>query len=131
MTIQGTANYQVTSWDESPYAEGEDGRKLTKASVRYAITGDIEGESASESLMCYAPDGTATYVGLDRVVGRIGDRSGSFVLQVSGTYDGTAARATLSVVPGSGTGALAGLRGTSSMVATHQNVPVTFEFGLD
>ena len=38
--------------------------------------------------MGYGDDGTAAFVGLERVVGKVGDRSGSFVLQHTGTFDG-------------------------------------------
>jgi hypothetical protein len=127
---QGTAQLQIKSWDEKPYTEIDQARKLTKATVTYGVSGGIEGEIASESLMCYAADGSAVYVGLERVVGRVGDRSGSFVLQGSGSYDGTTARSTASVVPGSGTDGLVGVSGTTSLVATHENATVTFDLDL-
>ena len=127
MTTQGQANFSVKSWDENAYAEIDGGRKLTKASVVYGVTGDLEGESRSESLMAYAADGTATFLGLDHIVGRIGDRSGSFVLQTTGTYDGQTARAASTVVPGSGTGDFARVSGTCRYVATKEAVPFTFD----
>lgn len=45
--------------------------------------------------MVYREDGSASFVGLKRVVGRVGGRSGSFVLQHSGTFEGGIAKATL------------------------------------
>jgi hypothetical protein len=73
-----------------------------------------------EWLLCYRPDKTADFVGLQRISGRVGDRSGSFVLlQTAGTFDGDAARGELSVVPGSGTGDLRGLLGTGEFNAPH------------
>ncbi|HEX7050219.1 MAG TPA: DUF3224 domain-containing protein [Longimicrobiales bacterium] len=114
-----TAQYTVKSWDEKPVIELDDGGKLTRTSVTGGYTGAIEGEAASESVMCYAADGTAVFVGFERIVGRIDGREGSFILRSEGTYDGTEARATLSVVPGSGTGELTGLRGEGSFVAPH------------
>src|SRR5215207_9257633 len=113
MSTRATATFQIKRWDEKPYAQIEGGGKLTQASVKQAFSGDIEGEGAVEWLMCYRPDETADFVGLQRIVGRIGDRSGSFVLlQTEGTFDGKEAKGQLSVVPGSGTGDLEGLRGT-------------------
>ncbi len=56
---------------------------------------DIEGESTEEYPMVYREDGSASFVGLKRVVGRVGGRSGSFVLQYSGTFEGGIAKATL------------------------------------
>jgi len=71
-----------------------------------------------EWLMCYRPDDTAEFVGLQRIVGRIGDRSGSLVLaQTAGTFDGKEAKGELSVVPGSGTGDLSGVRGSGEFAA--------------
>jgi len=120
MPTRATATFKIEEWDEKPYAQIEGGGKLTKATVKQAISGDIEGEAAVEWLMCYRPDQTADFVGIERVVGRIGDRSGSFVLlHTGGTFDGTEARGRLSVVSGSVTGDLAGLRGVGEFTAPH------------
>jgi uncharacterized protein DUF3224 len=69
--------------------------------------------------MCYRADGTADYVGLERIVGRLGGRAGSFVLRSTGAYDGSEARATFSVVHGSATGELTGLEGEGHFAAPH------------
>jgi hypothetical protein len=61
--------------------------------------------------------GSAVFVGLERIVGRIGDKTGSFVVQHVGAFDGGSAKGTLLVVPGSGTGDLRGLRGEGSFEA--------------
>jgi Protein of unknown function (DUF3224) len=107
-----TGIFKIDGWDESAYSEEQDGRKLTQASVKQSFSGDIEGEGSVEWLMCYRPDQTAEFVGLQRIDGRLGGRSGSFVLlQTDGSFDGTEAKGQLSVVPGSGTGELSGLRG--------------------
>lgn len=117
MTTHATGSFEVKSWDEQPYAELEGGRKLTKASVTQAFTGDIEGQGAVEWLMCYRDDGTANWCGFERVDGRIGERAGTFVLQMSGTFDGGEAKGDWFVVPGSATGGLQGLRGRGGMKA--------------
>jgi hypothetical protein len=44
------------------------------------------------------------FMGYDQVTGRLGDRSGSFVLQHVGTYEAGAVNDTVIVVPGSATG---------------------------
>ena len=127
----GRGNFEVKSWDESPYNEVDGLPKLTRANVTYTHQGVIDGERTSSSLMVYAIDGSASFVILDRVIGKIGDRSGSFVLQGSGTYssaDGIA-RGNWFVVPGSGTGDLAGLRGEGGFVAGHQPPgTITFDY---
>jgi hypothetical protein len=112
VTAIANGTFKIAGWDEKPYAELENGGKLTQASVKQSFSGDIEGEGAVEWLMCYRPDETADFIGLQRIAGQIGGRSGSFVLlQTEGTFDGKEAKGRLSVVPGSGAGDLHGLRG--------------------
>lgn len=120
MSKRATGTFKIESWDEKSYAEIEGGRKLTQASVKQALAGDIEGEGSVEWLMCYRPDETADFVGLLRIVGQLGDRTGSFVLlQTDGTFDGQVASGRLAVVPGSGTGELTDLRGAGKFSAPH------------
>jgi len=123
----------VKSWDEKPYEELDGGAKLTRASVTKSFQGDIQGESTLEYLMFYREDGSASFVGLERVVGRVGGRLGSFVLQHSGTDEGGTAKATYFVVPGSGTGDLRGLRGEgSSALSGHaQHYPITLDYDFE
>ncbi len=124
MSTRATGTFRIQGWDEKPYAEIEGGRKLTQASVKQAFAGDVEGEGSVEWLMCYRPDETADFVGLQRIVGQIEGRSGSLVLlQTEGTFDGKEARGRLSVVPGSGTGELDGLRGRGEFSAPHGGQP--------
>lgn len=113
------ARFAIKSWDERPLNEGENLPKLTRASVAKTLTGDIEGESQVEYLMMYRTDGSATFVGLERIVGRIGDKSGTFVLQRTGTFEQGEARESYSVVPGSATGELLGLRGDGRSAVGH------------
>lgn len=132
MKRRATAMFAIKSWNEKPYDEAAGLPKLTRASVSKTFKGDLEGESQLEYLMIYRADGTASYVGLERVLGRLGGRSGSFVLSRTGIFDGTFAKETYSVVPGSGTGELAGLRGEGSSTAGHaKENPMTLEYDLD
>lgn len=126
------ATFEVKGWDEKPYSEVEGGAKFTRASVTKTFHGDIEGEGTLEYLMFYPGDGTATFIGLERVVGRMGARSGSFVLQHSGTDDGGTASITLSIVPGSGTGDLRGITGQGSSIASRNEpgFPMTLDYNL-
>jgi hypothetical protein len=87
--------------------------------VAKTFTGDLDGESHVEYLMMYRSDGTAAFVGLERVVGRLGGKSGSFVLQRTGVFEGGEAKESYTVVPGSGTGALQGLRGDGRSAVGH------------
>jgi hypothetical protein len=113
------ARFAIRTWDEKPYSEGQGLPKLTRASVAKTFTGDLEGEGQVEYLMMYRSDGSATFVGLERVVGRIDGKTGSFVLQRTGVFEGGLAKETYSVVPGSATGELLGLRGDGTTAVGH------------
>jgi hypothetical protein len=132
MTAAAAGRFEVKSWDEAPYAEMPGGRKLTRASVTQRFSGDIEGDGSVEWLMFYRPDGTATFLGLQRVVGTISGRRGSFVLETNGIYDGNEARASWSVVAGSGTDELQGLRGSGQYVAGHgSTADITLDYEIE
>ena len=114
---------KIESWDEKPYRELDDGSKLSRADVM--LTGSDDGLTSAtfESLLFYRADGTSSFVTLMRVTGTLDGRSGSFVLQGQGTYDGTTARVESAVVDHSGTDGLAGLRGSAESVSTHADYP--------
>lgn len=119
--MKQTANgrFAIKAWDEKPYSEGPNLPKMTKAAVTKTFTGDVDGEGHVEYLMMYAGDGSATFVGLERITGRIGGKSGTFVLQRTGIFEGGQAKESYSVVPGSGTGELSGLRGEGRSSVGH------------
>lgn len=132
MTVHATATFEVKAWEEKPYDEIDEGPKLTRASVTKSFSGDIEGEGTVEYLMIHRDDGSASFVGLERVIGRVGDRSGSFVLQHTGTFEGGTAKTTWFVVPGSGTGDLRGLRGEGGFASAHaERYSVTLDYDFE
>ena len=125
------ARFAITNWDEKGYSEGPELPRMTRASVRKTFTGDIEGEGEVEYLMMYRSDGSATFVGLERVSGRIGDQTGTFVLQRTGVFEGGQATESYAVVPGSGTGQLRGLRGEGRSAVGHGSEhPFTLDYEL-
>jgi len=113
-----TGSFKIANWDEGPFAEHQDAPKLTAARVTATYSGDIQGEGTSQSVMAYV--GGAEYHGYERIVGSLAGRSGSFVLRAEGTWEDGVARTKWTVVPGSGTGDLAGLRGEGGYDATDQ-----------
>ena len=132
MSKRAQAVFEIKSWDEKPYAGLDGGPKFTRASVTKSFDGDIVGEGLLEYLMFYHGDGSASFVGLEHVVGRIGDRLGSFVLQHGGTFEGGAAKASWSVVHGSGTGDLRGLRGQGGFASAHaQNYAMMLDYDFE
>jgi uncharacterized protein DUF3224 len=131
MPEHAAATFAVKSWDEKPYNEMPGVPKLTRASVTKSYQGDITGEGKLEYLMMYREDGSATFTGLERVVGAVGARSGSLVLQHSGTFERGVATVTLSVVPGSGTEDLRGIKGEGQFAVGHQPpYKMTLEYAL-
>lgn len=113
------ARFAIRSWDEKAYDERPALPRLTRASVTKTFTGDIEGESHVEYVMMYRADGSAAFVGLERITARIDGASGTFVLQRTGVFENGQAKETYSVIPGSGTGDLRTLRGEGTSSVGH------------
>ena len=114
MDSRADASFDVTNWDATAYDEPSDGPHLSRVAVSKAFTGDLDGESVGHGLFCgmNAPADGAGYVVSERFTGRLGGRSGTFVLQHVGVAaPGAPPRSHGNVVPGSGTGELAGLTG--------------------
>jgi hypothetical protein len=131
MQQRANGRFVIKSWDEKPYSEDQGLPKLTRANVTKTFTGDIAGEGQVEYLMMYRTDGSATFVGLERFVGRIAGRTGTFVLQRTGVFESGEAKESYSVVPGSGTGELLGLRGDGSSAVGHgMEHPFTLNYEL-
>jgi hypothetical protein len=91
--------------------------ELGGAAGRFDFTktfhGDLDAEGAGVMLSAGDPQqGSAGYVALETVNGRLGSRTGSFALQQFGTVLDGAQTLTYVVVPGSGQGELAGITGT-------------------
>ena len=131
MKQTASARFAIKSWDEKPYSEGQDLPKLTRASVAKTYSGDIDGEAHVEYLMMYRSDGSATFVGIERVIGRVAGKAGSFVLQRTGVFEGGLAKEVYSVIPGSATGELKGLKGEGTSAVGHgmeHPFSLTYEF---
>jgi len=132
MKRTANARFAIKGWNEKPYREVQGLPKLTRATVSKTFSGDIEGESQVEYLMMYRSDGSASFVGLERVVGRLNGKSGSFVLQRVGTFEGGQAKESYSVVSGSGTGELRTLRGEGTSSVGHGSEhPFTLTYELE
>ncbi|MER5558828.1 hypothetical protein CG740_16880 [Streptomyces sp. CB01201] len=111
MATQSTSDMTWDPWQPAPYADAEGAPMLMHGIVSNHYRGGIEAEGSQHVLIALGPDGTSTFTGLERVTGRVGDREGTFVLRISGSTAGGKAKAALTVVEGSGTGALAGISG--------------------
>ena len=121
MTAKGAKRVKgvitVHKYEPVAYHEPIEGPKLAKIHVEESFSGDIEGDGVVEFLQAARPDGSATFVGIERVTGSIHGRKGTFLLQDAGTVEGNIVKGEWFVVPGSGTGQLTGLRGTGGFEA--------------
>ena len=137
MTTHATGTFEFKAWDEKTWdgkvARDIKGAKMTHAVISNTYHGDIEGTSASQILMVYDENDHAVYSGLEQITGKLGGKAGSFVLQMTGKFDGGVASGDFTVVPGSGTGDLKGLQGKGSFAAQlHQNnTPYTLDYTLE
>jgi len=111
-------SFEVTGGSEDPYDELEGGIRLTHASGSQVFSGDIDGNGAVHWLMLYRADKTAHFVGLQRIMGSVGGRTGSFVASADGDHDGTGSTIAFSIILGSGTDQLSGIAGAGRLVAT-------------
>lgn len=122
--LELTAEFEVTGWNETPYDEPAEGPKLTRAVVRKRFHGALEGDSVTELLTAQGPDGRG-YVASERYTGTIDGRRGTVVFQHGGLETGGVPVTFGSIVPGSGTGELAGLAGTVTYVHDDTGARVT------
>jgi Protein of unknown function (DUF3224) len=115
---RAAGTFSVRSWDENTYRQLDGDAKLTKAAVTFGLEGALDGEATWDAIMCYRPDGTAVYTGIQHVTGTLDGVQGSFVLLADGEFAAGTARSRWQVIEGSGTGGLAALTGNGTAVAT-------------
>ena len=101
----------VHKYEPAVYEEPAGGPVLTQIHVEESFSGDISGDGVVEFLQAGRVDGSASFVGIERVTGTLGGREGTFLLQDAGTVAGAVVSGDWFVIPGSGTGGLVGLRG--------------------
>jgi hypothetical protein len=108
-----------------------DGVSLGRMSLDKRFEGDLVAAGKGEMLTALTPvKGSAGYVAIERVTGTLHGRTGSFVFQHTGTMDRGAQQLSITVVPGSGTGALAGITGTFKLSIVEGKHFYEFEYSL-
>lgn len=132
--MKASASYSVKKWEEATTRGISPDRKLTKASVLYQLSGDLEGDASVEYLMFYRHfdpadphKASATYLGLVHFDGMLSGKSGTFVLEDIGTFEAGEAKSRLRVVEGSGTGQLERIHGNGFYVGNKDS----FHWELD
>ncbi len=112
-----TGKIEVKTYVPNTYDNADDGPRLNEIQVTESFVGDVMGDGSVRFLQAERPDGSASYCGIERVVGTLEGRRGSFLLQDEGTVEGSRVQGTWFVVPGSGTEELSGLRGDGGFEA--------------
>lgn len=108
--LRATGWINVLTHDSRPVNDA-DGLAISEVHIVEEFTGDIVGTGTASFLMVTSPDGGAHFTGMERFVGKLGDRSGSFILRNSGTLKNGVLDSSWLVIPASGTGQLSGFCG--------------------
>ena len=108
MTTHASGTFEVKMTPQTPDDKGA--AAVGRFSLEKQFHGDLEGTSKGEMLAISTPvPGSAGYVAMEQVTGTLNGRTGTFALQHAGTMTRGAPELSVTVVPDSGTGELAGL----------------------
>ena len=114
-----------------PAAPGIEPANLGRMTIDKQFQGDLEAASLGEMLSAMGQvQGSAGYVAIERVTGALHGKQGSFVLQHYGIMDRGAPQLTITVVPDSGTDALAGLTGAMQILIEDGKHSYIFDYSL-
>jgi hypothetical protein len=112
MMIHASGTFEVKIIPQKPDNKEAESANLGRLSIDKQFRGDLEATSKGEMLSAATEvKGSAGYVAIERVSGTLHGRSGTFILQHSGTMTRNAPQMSVTVVPDSGTGQLVGLAG--------------------
>lgn len=105
---RGTFDVTITPVPPAPETAPDVPGRMSLSKVFH---GDLTGTGAGEMLATMAPGASGAYVAMERVNGSIDGHEGSFALVHRGLMDKGAQDLLITIVPGSGTGDLAGIEG--------------------
>lgn len=133
MRESAAGSFDVKVTPQKPDTQIARAANFGRLTIDKRFHGDLEGVSKGEMLAAHTEvTGSAGYVAMERVSGKLKGRAGSFVLQHSGTMTRGKQVASISVVPDSGTGELQGLSGRMTItVAADGGHTYEFDFKLD
>jgi Protein of unknown function (DUF3224) len=127
MTARGTFDVKVIPQAADDSAAGP----FSRLFLDKQFHGDLEGPSKGQMLGAMsAVEGSGGYVALEMVTGTLQGKRGSFVLQHNGTMQKNVPTMLVTVVPDSGTGELAGLAGTMTIIIEGGKHSYVFEYTL-
>lgn len=128
--MQATGTFEIQMAGEPPFSE-EDGVVLARATFTKQFSGDLAGDSIVYFLSARTPvPNSAGYVALERVVGTLAGRRGTFILQHAGQMAAGTQTLTVTVVPDSATGELRGLAGSLRIDIIEKKHHYTFDYTL-
>ena len=131
MATRGSGTFDITITPEKQDGNDPESAFLGKMSFRKQFHGDLEGTSRGEMLAVMTPvKGSAGYVAMERVSGKLDGQTGSFVLQHSGTMTRGVDRLDLAVVPDSGAEQLEGISGRMTIRVEGGKHYYEFEYSL-
>ncbi|HLZ68763.1 MAG TPA: DUF3224 domain-containing protein [Dehalococcoidia bacterium] len=126
------ARLTLTAAEQRPFAAADGGPRLSSASFAIRYEGDLAGAGVLEELRIDFADGSASIYGIERASGSVGGRTGSFVLEHVGACRNGVLTSKRTVVPGSGTGELSGLRGVIDLAcADSAACAISFHYCFD
>ncbi|MFN0085563.1 MAG: DUF3224 domain-containing protein [Blastocatellia bacterium] len=126
MRANGTFDVKLAPQDD----KSED-PLLGRMSIDKRFHGPLEAVSKGQMLAARTSvKDSAGYVAIEKVSGTLQGRAGSFVLQHSGTMSRGAQTLTVTVVPDSGTGQLAGIAGSMAIKIEDGKHFYEFEYTL-
>jgi hypothetical protein len=130
MSHRAAGSFDVKVAPLEPY--NKDDKALGRYSLDKQFHGDIDGTSKGEMLAfgTGAPGSSGGAVAIEKVTGKLGGKSGSFVLAHRGTMDAGKPTYSIIVVPGSGTGELTGISGTMDILNEAGKHSYVFEYTL-
>jgi Protein of unknown function (DUF3224) len=110
--------FEVSGWEPEPgpLELGEAGPVVFgRVRMRKTFSGALTGTSVLTMTSAAVGESPVGYSAIELVTGTLDGRTGAFVLQHSGVVDDGAPSPAGLVLPGTGTGELAGLRGTMTI----------------
>jgi hypothetical protein len=128
MTYHATGPFEVKL---APQDDKSEDPLLARLILDKHFHGDLEATSKGQMLTAATcVQGSAAYVAIERITGTLHGRTGTFVLQHSGTLTRGAPHQNITVVPDSGTGQLAGIAGTMTINIADGKHSYDFEYTL-
>ena len=130
MKRRATGTFEV-KLNPQPADDYFDATVLSRLTIDKDLRGDLEGTSKGQMLSAVTPiRNSAGYVAIERVTGTLQGRTGTFILQHSGTMHRGGPSLVVSIVPDSGTGGLEGISGTMTIDLSGGKHAYTLDYTL-